>query len=247
MNLPLLTYTPNSQNQRVEGYEIPGDEQPRIFTTDNGGDANVMDGVIRAAYRQVFHEQQMLKINRQSLLESQLRCGVISVKSFIRGLAVSAAFRTWNYEVNNNYRFVELCVQRLLGRNVYDDKEKLAWSIVLATKGLEGFVDALLNSEEYINNFGDNVVPYQRRRVLPQRNQGDLPFERVPRYDQTYLNTLKSLGYDFSADRILPTGDWLETPDVVRKAAGAVTVGLAILLSLVAVAVVLSWFGWISI
>ena len=247
MNLPLLTYVPNSQNQRVNGYEVPGDEQPRIFTIDNVGTRIDMDDVINAAYRQVFHEQQMLKANRQSMLESQLRGGLINVKSFIRGLAVSDAFRTWNYEVNNNYRFVELCVQRLLGRNVYDDKEKLAWSIVLATKGLEGFVDALLNSEEYSSNFGDNVVPYQRRRVLPQRDQGDLPFERVPRYDENHLRTLKDLGYDFSADRTLPTADFLETPAAVRKAAGAITAGLALFLAMVVVAVILSWFGWIQI
>jgi phycobilisome rod-core linker protein len=247
VNLPLLAYEPNSQNQRVNGYEVPGDDQPRIFTSDNVNAAIDMDDVINAAYRQVFHEQQMLKANRQALLESQLRGRLITVKSFIRGLAVSDAFRTWNYEVNNNCRFVELCVQRLLGRNVYDDKEKLAWSIVLATKGLEGFVDALLNSEEYVSNFGDNVVPYQRRRVLPQRDQGDLPFERVPRYDQNYLHTLKELGYDFSANRTLPTSDFLETPPAVRKVAGAITAGLALFLSLVAVAVVLSWFGLIQI
>jgi phycobilisome rod-core linker protein len=247
VNLPLLTYALNSQNQRVDGYEVPGDDQPRIFTTDNVGAAIDMDAVINAAYRQVFHEQQMLKANRQTLLESQLRGGLISVKSFIRGLAVSDAFRTWNYEVNNNYRFVELCVQRLLGRNVYDDKEKLAWSIVLATKGLEGFVDALLNSEEYTSNFGDNVVPYQRRRVLPQRDQGDLPFERVPRYDENHLRTLEKLGYDFSADRSLPAADFLDTPPAVRKVAGAITTGLALFLTMVVVAVILSWFGWIQI
>lgn len=247
MNLPLLTYEPNSQNQRVDGYEVPGDDQPRIFTSDNVGARIDLDDVINAAYRQVFHEQQMLKVNRQPVLESQLRGGLISVKYFIRGLAVSDAFRTWNYEVNNNYRFVELCVQRLLGRNVYDDKEKLAWSIVLATNGLEGFIDALLDSEEYVSNFGDNVVPYQRRRILPQRDQGDLPFERVPRYDAKYLRTLEELGYDFSPDRSLPTADFLETPPGVRKAAGAVTAGLAIFLSLVTLAVVLSWFGWLQI
>jgi phycobilisome rod-core linker protein len=184
MSLPLLTYAPNSQNQRVEGYEVPGDDQARVFSLAYTCSATDMDALISAAYRQVFHEQQMLKVNRQPILESQLRGGFITVKEFIRGFATSSAFRTWNYNVNNNYRFVELCVQRLLGRYVYDDKEKLAWSIVLATKGLETFIDALLSSDEYIDNFGDDTVPYQRRRVLPQRAQGDLPFERVPRYNQ---------------------------------------------------------------
>ncbi len=247
MTLPLLAYAPSSQNQRVEGYEVPGDEQSGIFTLGQNHATEDVDALITAAYRQIFHEQQMLKSNRQVLLESQLRGDLISVKDFVRGLATSDAFRTWNYEVNNNYRFAELCVQRLLGRNVYDDKETLAWSIVLATKGVEGLVDALMNSEEYAMNFGDAMVPYQRRRVLPQRAEGELPFERSPRYTHDHLTSLEALGYDFSASRRLPQGDWMETPDGVRKAAGAVTAGLAIFLSLVAIATVLSWFGWISL
>ena len=28
-------FPPSSQNQRFAGYEIPGDEQPRIYTTEN--------------------------------------------------------------------------------------------------------------------------------------------------------------------------------------------------------------------
>jgi phycobilisome rod-core linker protein len=40
----------------------------------------------------------------------------------------------------------------------------------LCTKGLEAFVKALINSEEYLRNFGDNTVPYQRRRILGQRS-----------------------------------------------------------------------------
>jgi len=190
MSIPLLTYDPVSQNQRVMGYEIPGDESPRIYSTSAQLSADDMDELITAAYRQIFHEQQMLQSNRQSYLESQLRSGQLTVRDFIRGLATSDAFRRLNYDVNNNYRFVELCVQRILGRAVYGDRERLAWSIVLATKGLNGFVDELVGSEEYLNNFGDNTVPYQRRRVLPQRAQGDLPFARVARYGTDYRDRL---------------------------------------------------------
>ncbi|MBD2258978.1 phycobilisome rod-core linker polypeptide [Pseudanabaena sp. FACHB-2040] len=247
MALPLLNYFPNSQNQRVQGFEVPGDEHPRIYTADSVLSALDTDDLISAAYRQVFHEQQMLKSNRQILLESQLRSGQITVRDFIRGLATSGAFRTWNFEVNNNYRFVELCVQRLLGRNVYDEREKIAWSIILATKGLYGFVDDLLNSEEYLSNFGENTVPYQRRRVLPQRVKGELPFERMPRYDQEHLSTLSALGYDFSADRVVDDGTLWLPPEPVRKVGAALTYALASLLGLTAIAVVLSWFGWLHL
>lgn len=246
MTIPLLTYSPNSQNLRVEGFEVPGDEQSRVFRLSQAATASELDALISAAYRQIFHEQQMLKSNRQILLESQLRAGQITVREFVHGLATSDAFRTWNYEVNNNYRFAELCIQRILGRSVYDEREKLAWSIVLATKGLYGFVDELINSQEYLDSFGENTVPYQQRRVLPQHSQGDLPFERMPRYDQDHLTTLQALGYDFSSDRSLDDGSWLP-PVAVRQVGAALTYFFAGGLTLVAVAVVLSWFGWLQL
>lgn len=190
MSIPLLQYTPVSQNHRVNGFEVPGDEQPRIYTTDDLLSTSDMEVLIMAAYRQIFNEQQMLDHHRQRFLESQLRAGQLTVKGFIRGLVLSDSFRRLTFESNNNYRFVEICVQRVLGRNVYGDREKISWSIVLGTKGLQGFVDDLLNSEEYQSNFGDSTVPYQRRRILPQRAEGEVTFAHMARYGTDYRNKL---------------------------------------------------------
>ncbi|MEM9091064.1 MAG: phycobilisome rod-core linker polypeptide [Cyanobacteria bacterium P01_F01_bin.53] len=190
MAIPLLEYAPLSQNQRVNGFEVPGDEQPRIFDTENLLLPSDMDLLIKAAYHQIHHEQQMLEHHRERFLESQLRANQITVRDFIRGLVLSDSFRRLTYECNNNYRFVELCVQRVLGRNLYDEREKLAWSIVLATKGLQGFVNTLLDGEEYLSNFGDTIVPYQRRRILPQREQGEVTFEHMARYGTDYRDQL---------------------------------------------------------
>ena len=194
MVLPLLTYPLSSQNQRVNGFEIPGDEQPRVYSLDNLLNSTEMDEIIWAAYRQVFNEQQIIAHHCQSALESQLRAGQITMRDFIRGLVLSDSFRRLNYESNNNYRFVEMCIQRLLGRRVYNNRETLAWSIVLATRGLKGFVDTLLNTEEYLSQFGETTVPYQRRRILPQQAQGEIPFARMARYDQYHLSQLQQLG-----------------------------------------------------
>nr|NP_848974.1 phycobilisome rod-core linker protein [Cyanidioschyzon merolae strain 10D]API65564.1 phycobilisome rod-core linker polypeptide [Transformation vector pCCATCH]QFV16947.1 phycobilisome rod-core linker polypeptide [Cyanidioschyzon merolae]QFV17126.1 phycobilisome rod-core linker polypeptide [Cyanidioschyzon merolae]BAC76136.1 phycobilisome rod-core linker polypeptide [Cyanidioschyzon merolae strain 10D] len=192
MSMPLLKYAYSSQNQRVEGFEVVGNEElPRIFSTDTLPTASEMDQLIWAAYRQIFSEHQILKFNRDTYLESQLRFNQITVREFIQGLLLSDAFRTFNYDVNNNYRFVEMCVQRVLGRDVYNEKEKIAWSIVLCTKGLEAFVKALINSEEYLRNFGDNTVPYQRRRILGQRSKGEVPFNlKTPRYGADFKERL---------------------------------------------------------
>ncbi|NJR37831.1 MAG: phycobilisome rod-core linker polypeptide CpcG [Leptolyngbyaceae cyanobacterium CSU_1_4] len=243
MPIPLLDYNPSSQNQRVTSFEVASDEQPRIYTTDNLSDtrslpADEMDQLIIAAYRQVFHEQQMLQSNRQTLLESQLKSRQITVQDFIQGLATSDAFRRLNYEVNNNYRFVELCVQRLLGRRVYSDREKLSWSIVLATKGLNGFIDDLLNSEEYLTTFGINTVPYQRRRSLPQRAQGELPFERMARYGTDYRNKLplpSQTAIAGRADGLFKQFETFDFPTFVQRANWAVVSGLLLVFLLMVV------------
>jgi phycobilisome rod-core linker protein len=254
MAIPLLSYAPKSQNQRVANFEVPGDEQPRIYKTDYVPSAGEIDGLIWAAYRQIFNEQQLLKSNRQTNLESQLRAGQITVKGFIRGLALSDTFRDRNYEPNSNYRFVQMCLQRILGRDVYSDREKLAWSTVLATKGLKGFIDALLDSEEYLTNFGENTVPYQRRRILPQRAQGELPFARMPRYGADYRTKLEAIGYfqgkSGSTYSIQPARwDWQQQPypigvQLAGKIIGFVGGGL---LTLGIVTVALAAWGIISL
>jgi phycobilisome rod-core linker protein len=181
--IPLLEYSPKSQNQRVTNYEVPGDEQPRIYSTENMLSSSDMDALIEAAYRQLFFHA--FAADRERFLESQLRIGQITVRDFIRGLLLSDTYKRSFYDLNSNYRFVEQTVQRVLGRDVYNEREKIAWSIVVATKGIIGFVDDLLNSAEYLENFGYDIVPYQRRRILPGRAEGELPFNiKSPRYNE---------------------------------------------------------------
>jgi phycobilisome rod-core linker protein len=72
----------------------------------------------------------------------------------------------------------------VLGREVHGDQERIAWSIVIANQGLEGLVDVLLNSSEYMDNFGLDTVPYQRSRVLAGHARSQLPFnQKAPRYN----------------------------------------------------------------
>jgi phycobilisome rod-core linker protein len=183
MAIPLLEYSPNSQNARVTGYEVPGDEQARVYSTENILSPGDLSTLIEVAYRQIFFHA--FAADREKFLESQLRSGQITVRDFIRGLLLSNTYKRSFYDLNSNYRFVEQTVQRVLGRDVYSEREKIAWSIVVATKGTVGFVDTLLNSEEYLSAFGYDTVPYQRRRVLPGRASGETPFNlKSPRYNE---------------------------------------------------------------
>ena len=190
MSIPLLEYQPRSQNQRVPGYEVPNEDTPRIYRMEDCNATDEIQELIWAAYRQIFSEHQILQFNRQIQLESQLKNRAINVRDFIRGLAKSETFRRLVVETNSNYRLVEVCLKRLLGRDSYSKDEEIAWSIKVATLGWGNFVDALVDSEEYQNNFGDTTVPYQRRRFK------DRPINLVtPRYGNYWRDKLETERY----------------------------------------------------
>lgn len=185
MPIPLLEVTPKTQNQRVAGYEVPDEDDSPIYRVSTSTSDSEMDLVIWGAYRQIFSEHLILESYRQLALESQLRNRMISIREFVRGLGKSDVYRTLVADTNSNYRLVDITFKRFLGRESYNKDERIAWSIVIATKGLHGFIDAIVDSEEYQTNFGDEILPYQRRRMEGR------PFNLVnPRYSDYWRNRL---------------------------------------------------------
>ncbi len=187
MALPLLATRPVSLHARVESFAVGNEESPRQYipgleSRRDSGDQSSLDIQIEQAYRQIFFHA--FKVDREPVLESQLRSGQITIRDFVRGLVLSTRFREGFYQCNSNYRMVEQLIGRLLGRPVYGEQERIAYSILIAQHGLQALVDTLLDSPEYLEAFGYDTVPYQRSRVLPGRSQGSLPFnQQAPRYD----------------------------------------------------------------
>lgn len=188
MAIPLLAYSPSCLNQRVDALGAPDDEAI-IYSTDDQVSPTDMGDLIDAAYRQIFF--YAFKWDREIVLESQLRNRQITVRDFVCGLLLSNTFIDSFYDKNSNFRFVEHCIEKVLGRRAYSEQEKISWSAVVMTKGVKGFVNALLNSDEYIQNFGEDTVPYHRRRILPSREVGEIPFNITsPRYDAYHRDQL---------------------------------------------------------
>ena len=194
MALPLLGYPLSTQNGRVS-YRA-GDNSTvrsqRYGTSGAEGESAraEMDNLIEQAYRQVFFHA--MRSDRELFLESQLRSGNITVRDFIRGLLLSERFQQGYYQCNSNYRMVDQVVGRVLGRPVLGDAERRAWSKVIGEKGFTAFVDAVLDTEEYIESFGYDLVPQQRSRVLPGRSVGETPiYQQFPRYGADWRDALQ--------------------------------------------------------
>lgn len=118
--------------------------------------------VILAVYRQVLGNDHLMKSERLVSLESLLSDGSITVRDFVRGVAKSELYKSKFFYSSFQTRFIELCYKHLLGRAPYDESEVIYHLDLYQNKGYDAEIDSYLDSAEYQDNFGDNVVPYYR-------------------------------------------------------------------------------------
>jgi phycobilisome rod-core linker protein len=208
MALPVLATKPLTNNARVSNFLDANEESPRQSTAAGPQrDRAASDALIEQAYRQIFFHA--FKADRDAVLESQLRSGQISAREFIRQLLRSDKFRNDFYRCNSNYRVVEQVVGRVLGRSVHGEQERIAWSIVIAEQGLPAFIDALIDSPEYLETFGEDLVPYQRSRVLAGQAVGTIPFnQQAPRYNAYWRDTMARRAPAGSGGGWSPASGW---------------------------------------
>jgi phycoerythrin-associated linker protein len=115
--------------------------------------------VIRAAYRQVLGNAHVMESQRLTSAESLLRNGDINVREFVRAIAQSDLYRSLFFDNSSPYRFIELNFKHLLGRAPQDQAEISEHVQIYNAHGYEAEIDSYIDSDEYVNSFGENVVP----------------------------------------------------------------------------------------
>ncbi|PSF37154.1 photosystem I reaction center subunit XII [Aphanothece hegewaldii CCALA 016] len=118
--------------------------------------------VIRAVYKQVLGNPHVMDSERLVTAESQLCNGTLTVREFVRAVAKSDFYRRRYFETCAPYRFVELNFKHLLGRAPQDQAELSKHIQICVNEGYDAEIDSYIDSQEYQDNFGDNVVPYYR-------------------------------------------------------------------------------------
>jgi phycoerythrin-associated linker protein len=151
---------PVRQQQFYQAYQPFKDTAP-VELRAGYSDADV-EVTIRAVYRQVFGNAHVMESERAIVAESQFKRGEISVRDFVRQLAKSELYRARFCDNCYRYRSIELNFKHLLGRAPDSFDEMRYHSMVLDREGFEADIDTYLDSDEYQNAFGENIVPYYR-------------------------------------------------------------------------------------
>ena len=94
--------------------------------------------------------------------------GDLTVQGLVTALAQSDSYRRLFLETNSPYRFVELNFKHLLGRAPRDQAEVMEHVKRMAEEGLEAEIASYTYSDEYLQTFGVDQVPYLRKQTSQQ-------------------------------------------------------------------------------
>lgn len=144
--------------------------------------------VIRAAYRQIFGNEYLMSSERVKSAESLLLQGQITVRNFVRVLALSETYRAKFFYPNSQVRLIELNYKHLLGRAPYDESEITYHVNLYNSEGYEAEINSYIDSVEYQENFGDSIVPYYRG-FATQNGQKTAGFNRMFQLYRGYANS----------------------------------------------------------
>ncbi|MEO1447437.1 MAG: phycobilisome rod-core linker polypeptide, partial [Cyanobacteria bacterium J06635_11] len=196
--------TPSNILRMRESKDLPGRTLPQSYyngaerrpkyAMKPGLSISEKNEAVRAAYRQVF-ERDITRAYSQSIsdLESKVKNGEISMKEFIRRLAKSPLYRKQFFEPFINSRALELAFKHILGRGPSFRQEVQKYFSIVSEGGLNALIDALVDSPEYSDYFGEETVPYIRglgQEAQEVRNWGaqinlykySAPFVKVPQF-----------------------------------------------------------------
>ncbi|MFG6104697.1 phycobilisome rod-core linker polypeptide [Leptothoe sp. EHU-05/26/07-4] len=146
--------------------------QSKVFKLTSLYDKANIKLVTQAAYRQVFERDispYVIKTEFTSL-ESQLSNGEINMKEFIEGLGCSDLYQKEFYAPYPNTKVIELGTKHFLGRAPLNQIEIRKYNQILATQGIRGFIQTMVETPEYAEFFGEDTVPYRRFPTLPAAN-----------------------------------------------------------------------------
>lgn len=163
---------------------------PSPFTAN---DNTAYQIAVTAAYRQVFGNVQPMESERLLSSESKLRNGDINVREFVRRLAQSGFYQSRFFDAVSPHRAVELNFKHLLGRPPHNEAEISNHVALIASSGFAGEINSYLDSDEYIQTFGEDTVPYPTSWNSPV-GQPQCVFNRMAALEQNFAGSDTAIG-----------------------------------------------------
>mgnify|MGYP001487537176 CR=1 FL=1 len=161
-NRMISSYKRNKINS--EKYKINNNHEISLLQINEfvPNDDDTLLIAINALYRNIFGNLSLMQSERPIDIERRLRNGDITIKEFTRKVCKSAIYRNFYFDSISQYKSISLRYKHILGRPIIHQEEITQSSNIINKQGFEAHIDCLIDSEEYNNIFGEDIVPYIR-------------------------------------------------------------------------------------
>lgn len=143
----------NNENAEINKLQInefvPNDDDALLVATN-------------ALYKNIFGNLSLMQSERPIDIERKLRNGDITVREFTRRVCKSTIYRNFYFDNISQYKSIQLRYKHILGRPIKSQIEVTESSNIINKLGFGAHIDFLIDSDEYNNVFGEDIVPYIR-------------------------------------------------------------------------------------
>ena len=117
---------------------------------------------LNALYKNIFGNLYLTQSERPIDIERKLRNGDITIREFTRKVCKSSIYRKFYFDNISQYKSIKTRYKHILGRPIRSQGEVTESSNILIKLGFEAHIDWLIDSEEYNDTFGEDIVPHIR-------------------------------------------------------------------------------------
>ena len=139
----------NSINMLQVNEFVPNDDDALLLATN-------------ALYKNIFGNLYLMQSERPVEIERKLRNGDFTVREFTRKICKSTIYKRFYFDSISQYKSIKLRYKHILGRPIKNEIEFAQSSNIINELGFEAHIDFLIDSDEYNNIFGEDIVPYIR-------------------------------------------------------------------------------------
>tara|TARA_Y100001968_G_scaffold309599_1_gene329580 strand:+ start:935 stop:1711 length:777 start_codon:yes stop_codon:yes gene_type:complete len=125
-------------------------------------DDDILLTALNALYKNIFGNSFIMESERPIDIERRLRNGDLTIKEFTRNVCKLSIYKKLYFDSISQYKSITLRYKHILGRPIINQIEVTKSSNILNKLGYEAHIDWLIDSEEYNNAFGEDIVPYIR-------------------------------------------------------------------------------------
>ena len=117
---------------------------------------------INELYRNIFGNFSLMQSERPIDIERRLRNGDFTIREFTREICKSSIYRNLYFDSISQYKSIKLRYKHILGRPIESQEEVSQSSHIINKLGFEAHIDWLIDSKEYNNVFGEDIIPHIR-------------------------------------------------------------------------------------